>query len=167
MRFGIVRIKGDRLLEFCRSLFELALLAQHGGQVVVRLGQVGPQDQRLHKFGGRRVELALFSQYVAQIVVRFGQIRLESDRLPKPCRRLIQLALLPQNVAQVVERQEQGRLDRYGRFVVGHCFVGPPQLHKRIAQLVVRFSVVGPQRQNLSIGRRRFLQPPGTLLALR
>ena len=57
---------------------EIALMPQHGGQVVVRLGQIGPQSKRLPIVCHGLVRFALLVSDVAQAVVCLEELGLES-----------------------------------------------------------------------------------------
>ena len=102
-RFGKVRLQRDRLLGIVpRPAAGLPLLPEDDAQVVVGLGEVGPQRDGLLEVCGSPVELALLAEKVAQVVVGFGIVGLEGHRLLEPRHGLVELALPPQDDAQVV-----------------------------------------------------------------
>ncbi len=57
-----------------RSRAKLALILQHDGQIVVRVGEIRPQSDDLLQLGGGLAQLAELGQQDSQVVAGFGQI---------------------------------------------------------------------------------------------
>ena len=82
------------------------------------------------------------------------------------CQGLVELALIPECDAQVVVRVDVLRPESQRLLVTCHRFVKLSQAQQRIAQVVVRFGEVGPNRKNLAISNGRLGEPPRTMFTL-
>ena len=92
--------------------------------------------------------------------------RAQGDRLLVAQGRFLEPAQIGQGVAQVVKGRDERRFQRDGPGKLGRRVGQLALLGENDSQIVVHFGHVGPNRQNLAIGRRRFGQPPRLLLAL-